>query len=127
MLPKAHYDGDGRSPITWTQVRLFLLPKMKNPKGRNEFRGICLLNIVSKLFMSGVMILMKDWAKKHLGNWNEAPLFGFGASCKCEDLLACLQRRVAMAAEWPRQHPAIVAGTDIKQAFDFVTLHACGC
>lgn len=81
MLLKAHYEGDGRSPSTWTQVRLFLLPKMKNPKGWDEFRGICLLNVVSELFMSGVMIVMKDWAKKHLGNdWNDAPMFGFEAT-----------------------------------------------
>lgn len=124
MLLKAHYEGDGRSPITWTQVRLFLLPELRQPKGWEEFRGICLLNVVSKLFMSGVLILMKDWAKAHLGSdWNDAPRFGFEANCKCEDLLMCLQSRDSMAAEWPRQHRIIVASTDIKQAFYFVTPH----
>lgn len=121
-LLKAHYEGDGKSPLTWTQIRLFLLPKMRNPKDWDEFRGICLLNVVSKLFMSGVMILMRDLAKAHLGtDWHESSLTGFEQHNKCEDLLMCLQSRVAMAAEWPRQHPIIVASADTKQAFDFVT------
>lgn len=129
MLLRAHYEGDGGSPLSWTQIRWFLLPKMRRPQDWEGFRGICLLNVVSKLFMSGIIVLLKEWAKAHLGRqWTEAPLFGFEAGCKCEDLLLCLQSRIAMASEWPRRHPIVVASTDIKQAFDYVTPHAvAGC
>lgn len=105
-----------------TQVRLFLLPKVRKPADWDEYRGICLLNVVPKFYMPGIMILLRDWASVHLGGaWQEAPLFGFEQTCKCEDLLMSLQCRVAMAVEWPRQHPVVIASTDIKQAFDYVT------
>lgn len=119
---KAHFETAGASPMSWTRIRLFLLPKSSRPEDWSGFRGICLVNVLSKLFVSCLMVMLRVWSSEHLGrSWHSIPLFGFEQECKAEDLLTCLQARVAEAAEWPEQRPVVVASSDVRQAFDYVT------
>lgn len=79
------------TPLSWSHIRLFLLPKINKPETWEHFRGICLLHVMSKLYMAGVMLLTRSWAEQHLdSSWTSGLLFGFEADCRCEDLLMCL-------------------------------------
>lgn len=121
IMLKFHYETAGSSPMSRKSIRLFPLPKSSRPEDWSGFRGICLLNVLSKLFVSGLMVMLRDWTTQHLGrSWHSIPLFGFEQECKAEDLLQCLQARVCEAAEWPVQRPVVVASSDVRQAFDYV-------
>lgn len=105
LMRQAHFMSFQGSRTTWRHSRLFLLPKVRRPEDWSDVRGICLLNVMSKLYMAGVMRLIRDWTSQHLGAaWGAPLLFGFEADCKCEDLLlfaagsACRRR---MADETP--------------------------
>lgn len=47
-----HFEGQHQGPLSWAHIRLFLLPKTKHPENWDQFRGICLLNAMSKLYMA---------------------------------------------------------------------------
>lgn len=122
IMLKTHYKTASATPMSWTRIRLFLLPKSSKPDDWSGFRGICLLNVLSKLFVSGLMVMLRDWSSEHLGrSWRSIPLFGFAQECKAEDLITCLQARVAEASEWPEQRPMVIASSNVRQAFDYVT------
>lgn len=120
LMLQANFTSSQESPMTWRHIRLFLLPKTRRPGSWSEFRGISLLNVMSKLFMAGVMCLIRERSAEHLSSTCGSPLqFGFEADCKCEDLLACLQQALQAAEEWPAKHSVVIANTDVKQAFDY--------
>lgn len=108
----AHFHSDQRGPLTWPHVRLFLLPKLKKPAARDGFRGNSLLSVMSKLYMAGVMILVKQWADANLSEeWSRHLLFGFEAGRKCQDMLMCVQAAVQSTEEWPRDRPLVLCST----------------
>lgn len=89
-------------PISWSHNRLYLLP--------------------AKMYMAGVMILVKQWADLHLGSaWSGQLFHGFEPRCKCEDLLVTIQAAVQTSAEWPDSLPLVLCNTDVRQAFGFVS------
>lgn len=57
---KAHFDQAHQSPMTCVDIRLFLIPKVRHPVGWDIFRVICLLNVLSNMYMAGVMCLIRD-------------------------------------------------------------------
>lgn len=118
----AHFHSSDQPPLSWTYIRRFLLPKVKKAVSWDSYRGICLLNVLSKMYMAGIMVLLKEWEETSADvAWREPLLFGFQAECQCEDIFMCLQQSVASAREWPRKYEVCAASTDTKQAFDFVT------
>lgn len=105
-----------------TYTRLLLLPKVKRVVSWESYRGICLLNVMSNMYMAGIMILLREWEDESAGQaWKTPLLFGFQAECQCEDIFMCLQESVPAAKEWPKKFAVCVASADIKPAFDFVT------
>lgn len=99
-------------PISWTRIRLYILPKVRRPESWGEFRGICLLNVLSKMYTCGVMLMVKRWAEQNLGvEWiepMEPMLFGFEPNSRCEDMVMCVQSAVRAAQEWAPRKPIVV-------------------
>lgn len=122
-----HYNSEHRGPISWSHIRLYLLPKVRQPLDWDMFRGICVLSVLSKMFMAGVMTLVKQRADLHLGSaWSDQLLYGFEPGCKCEDLLMTIQAAAQTSAEWPSSMPLVLCNTDVRQAFGFcIAFHGC--
>lgn len=115
------YNSEEMSPADWRWVKLMLLTKQRVPKQWDQYRGICLLNVLSKLCMGGAMEIARRWTQEVLGpRWNEPMLFGFERGFQCEDVLGILQGLVDEAVEWGEARPLVAINTDVKQAFDFV-------
>lgn len=118
----SHHIHAATMPMTWIHIRMFLQPRVNKPEAWEHFMGICLFNVMSKLYMSGVMHLTRCWAEQHLdSSWTSSLLFGIETDCRCEDLLMCFQAVVQSGSEWPTQRPVIIASIDIRQAFDYVS------
>lgn len=76
---------------------------------------MCLLNVMSKLYMAGAMQLTRSWAEQHLdSSWTTGLLFGFEADCPCEDLRMCLQALVPSGGEWPAQRSVLIASAAVR-------------
>lgn len=76
------------SPTDWRWVKLMLLPKQIAPKQWGQYRGICLLNVLSKMCMGGAVEIARRWSQEVLGpRWHEPLLFGFERGFQCEAVL----------------------------------------
>lgn len=119
---KSQYELGSTIPLSWSQARLFLLPRYQKPEDWSGDRGICLLNVLPKMYDSGLMVMLQDCSAARLDQtWHAIPLFGVEQWCKSEDMLVCIQSRVSEAVEWPGHGHVVVASTDIRQDFVFVT------
>lgn len=104
---KLRFEAANDNPVSWTLIRLHLLPRVRRPAEWDEFCGIRLLKLLSKMYMAGVM-----WPL----------LFGFEPETRCDDMVmcVCVPMAVQAAQEWSPRRPAVVVNTGMKQAFDYV-------
>lgn len=115
------YYSEELSPVDWRWIKLMLLPKQTAPRNWEQYRGICLLNVLSNVCMGGEMERARRWTHEVLGaRWQAPMLFGFERGFQCEDVLGILQGLVDEATEWGGTRPLVAINTDVKQAFDFV-------
>lgn len=99
---KLHFETAHDGPMSWTHIRLYLLPKVRRPESWGDFRGICLLKVLSKTYMSGAMLMVKKWAEDDpVSEWNESLLFGFESHSRCEDLVGCRRCKPPRSAPPP--------------------------
>lgn len=99
-LRKVYYS-DELSPAGWRWIKLMLLPKQTVPQNWDQYRGICLLNVMSKICVGDAMEIARRWSREVLGERWEAPMLsGFERGFQCEDVLGVLQGLVDEAFEW---------------------------
>lgn len=97
---RAHFEHDDPPPLLWSHIRMFLLPKVRILVSWESYRGICLLDVLSNMFMAGIRVMIREWEHQFLGaEWRSPLLFGFEAECHCEDISMCVQSGVSAAAE----------------------------
>lgn len=90
---------------------------MSIPEGWAGYRGICLLNVFSKLFMGVALEVAKRWASTQIsGTLHFTLLYGFEKGSPCEDLLMTLQSLVVEASGRGRRWPLWILNCDVRQA-----------
>jgi len=118
-----YFFGVAPRPLGWNRIMIVLLSKVTVPRSLNDFRGISLLNCCSKLYMAGVVQQMQAWVSKTWGaRWRRALVFGFEPGCSCEQLAVAAQLLMFKAAEWPAKASMAMLASDVRRAFDCLTL-----
>lgn len=109
-------------PESWHELMLVLLPKVKTVGAFSDFRGVCLINTMSKMLMAGAVHLGKEYAMANLREqWKDQMIFGLEPGMCTEQISMTLQLMTERATEWPGQRAFWILCADVLQAFDHVS------
>ena len=84
--------------VSWRSIILSFINKEAKPTKMSHFRGVCLLDVLSKMFMSVlVMVLKRQAAPLH---WKSACTFAYEAGLSTADLILTIKTLLARAYDW---------------------------
>lgn len=107
----------GVTPIKWSEIIMCMLHKKGDPEDPNNYRGIALVNCITKVFTEIIHERIKKWAEsKGLIPEEQA---GFRSGRGCEDNIFVLQAILHLQARFKGSNTYTLF-IDFKRAFDSV-------
>ena len=103
---------EDKIPNEWKEGHIIKLPKKGNLSNCNNYRGICLLSIPSKVFNRVLLNRIKDITDDKLRDQQA----GFRKNRSCADQIAILRIIVEQSDEW--NSPTLINFIDYEKAFD---------
>ena len=111
------YSGECVESIdSWGQILMVFLAKVSSPKELARYRGISLLSVMGKWYMSCLVILAQASPKP--AAWRHVCVFGYVTELSTVHITAGLQLLMARGREWEGSSPVYVLNADMKAAFD---------
>ncbi|XP_073668649.1 uncharacterized protein [Paramisgurnus dabryanus] len=104
----------GRVPADWKKGHMVKLPKKGDLGSCNNWRGIMLLSVPSKVLTRIILDRLKDAVEEKL----RPEQAGFRKEKSCTDQIATLRIIIEQSLEW--QSPLYLNFIDFRQAFDSV-------
>ena len=98
------------------------VPKNSRPKCLDNFRGISLISVLAKWYMTGLMVLVRERVHQMRlsSRWSRIMVFGFEQHHRCEHIFCGLNILIQRSLEWGQQKPIYIASADVKAAFDYL-------
>lgn len=113
---KGVLDGE---PLQWRQLLLIFSAKVLHAQSMTQYRGICLVSVFAKWYMSCIMILLCNHMHQNGSfRWRRLLIFGFEEHHSAEQICIGLQLLLREGLEWKSAVPAFVLETNVKEAFD---------
>ena len=112
---RLRYNGGYTSNTSWTRIVICLLAKVSSPKKFSDYRGVGLLDVLSKWDMTCIVMIAKTCPEPT--SWRRLNYYGnegLGATA----VLGILQLTVAKSREWHEKYPIFIFEGDIKTAYD---------
>jgi hypothetical protein len=109
---------EGEMPNDWKCGLLIKIPKERDTANCDNWRGITLLSIPSKVFTR----ILLNRIKEHVNHRLQKEQVGFRPNCSCIDQINTLQIIIEQCVEWLSQLYAVFI--DFKKAFDLVNREA---
>eukprot|EP00973_Karenia_brevis_P041712 5773398-Karenia_brevis.AAC.1 len=109
-------------PTFWAHIVMILINKIGHPKALDDFRGISLIAVLAKWYMTALMLLVKSEVRmiRHV-RWDRLYIFGFEDGHACTQICSGLSMLVNRGLEWAEQAAVYVASADVRAAFDNLT------
>ena len=118
------FGGDLRGEtFSWRHLLIVFLPKCRQALEMNDFRGICLLDVLGKWYMQGLMMLFRR-AVHHMRSpaWHRLMVMGYESNHSTTQLAMSLNLLLQKGQEWRGQQGIFIGAGDVKAAFDNLTL-----
>ena len=120
-LLNARYCGDFVENIgTRRWILLIFLPKTSVPNTLKDFRGICLTSVISKWYMSSIILLAKCQPTQVI--FQDLGIFAYKEGMSCLDVLLPLHLLFEAGFEWRLEMGVCIASGDVMTAFDSLTV-----
>ena len=105
-----------KSPASWRKIVMVFLAKQQAPYMFKHFRGIALLEIVSKFYMGTVVICLQKQIRRT--RFTHSVMFVYTKNRSSAEVVLILNKILATLYEWRNVVSGVVFSGDIAQAFD---------
>ena len=109
------YDHGNVIPTSWRNIVMFFSKKINVPSMLNDFRGICLLDVVSKSYAAALTTMIGEVSLPQ--HYQQLLPFGNG-SIGAESVIGAFSMILGKSSEWERSNPIHVFEMDVQTAYD---------